>query len=393
MGPRRQRERTWKTKRLLAPVKQGFPVADGGGRPTMPGAAAAAWVRGDLREGVVEWVTWRSGVGTSCGWPRGRPPSSHIRLGPGGQTTEQAGPGAGSGDHPRAEVPLVRLLRQAPVRSDGPVCRWAWRSTSSTAARGRTTRSGSAWSICRTATAGSSWATSRPGAGSRAACSSGGRVARTRCSGTTAGDERFVCHILERADRQAADAAAPFLHAQSRRPHGGVPGLPPAQRHAAGLWLRRAAGPEPPASWHPKDAGIWRIDLDTGKADADPLAGRQSANVGTHARRLLRPGQALVQPPAVQPRTARRFVFLHRWRLLDDDTKYKRSADSARGCSPPRPTARTCAWSIPTARPRTSSGATRSTSSPGPGTALARRRVLPLRGRPRARSKSSARAS
>ena len=133
-----------------------------------------------------------SAVGTCCdsspppwAWPR------RVRrsLAPGPR------PSPPSGRSPRAEIPLVRLLRQAGVRPDRPLRpRHGGRLRASLAAPDDR----SAWSTCRRRPlVSSSWAWSLR---SRAACSSGS-PARGEVIWNDREGGRFVCRILDVATR------------------------------------------------------------------------------------------------------------------------------------------------------------------------------------------------
>ena len=118
---------------------------------------------------------------------------------------------------------------------------WAWRWALSTA-RAPMTSSAWGWWTSPTVTAGSGWANPAPGAGSRAACSSG-------CPATRQVMERpperpVRCPHPRRPDGRAAHGALAGVRHLAGRTGGGDAGFARIN-DTRWLWLRRASRPVP----------------------------------------------------------------------------------------------------------------------------------------------------
>ena len=263
--------------------------------------------------------------------------------------------------HEEPQPSLVRLLRQARVRPDRAATCWAWRSTSSTARP----RPDDAITVGMVDLQdGDRWIELGE---SRAWCWQQGCMlqwlpgSQTEVIWNDRQDGRFVCHILDVTHRQARTlprpvyalspdgrwAVAPdFRRLHDTRPGYGYAGIPDPNRDGAA----------------PDDAGIWRVDL--AHRQARPACSRSRRSPSIPSPRRRHDGrQALVQPPARLARTAAGSSSCTAGGASRGQVGFTTrmfTADAGRH-GPPR--ARPA-----TARPRTSSGATRSTSWPGPGT-------------------------
>ena len=196
-------------------------------------------------------------------------------------------------------------------------------------------------------------------AGLHAAVAAG--LAQTKSSGTTARATTSSRHILDVQTGKKRDAARPDLRAQPRREVGG------RRRTSAGCTTARpgygyAGVPDPNRRAGARGRGHLAMDLETGKREPDHPLRRRPPKIPykrgdwTGAKHWF--NHLLFSPDG------KRFIFLHRWaEPANPDGQY-----APRACSPRGPTARISTCSIPTARPRTSSGAIRNTSWPGPGT-------------------------
>ena len=203
------------------------------------------------------------------------------------------------------KLPLVRLLRQAGVRPDRPLRARRWRSTSSTARPGRTTRSRSAWS---TSHDGDRWielGESRAWSWQQGCMLQWLPGSKTEVIWNDREGGRFVCHILDVADAARADAPRADLRRSSPdAPLGDRDRLPPAPRHAARLRLRRHPRPEPRRRSPPTTPGSGGSTWAPGEPSSCSRSARSPRSRTSTAR--AGGGQALVQPPA---RLARRLAL------------------------------------------------------------------------------------
>ena len=196
-----------------------------------------------------------------------------------------------------------------------------------------------------------------PGAGSRAACCSGSPVRRRMSSGTIG---RRSVHRQNLTSRPVRSARCPrLLHFEPRWQVGDLPRFRRLNDCRPGYGYAGILRSESQCC-APSDAGIWHMDIATGRHKA------------AHSV-FARPN--VIPYPNGYPAGAKhwfnhllystdgsRFIFLHRWR-----GEAGRFQSSPHACSRRTARGRTCTYSIRTAGPRISSGATRSTSWLGPG--------------------------
>ena len=242
-------------------------------------------------------------------------------------------------DHPRTEASLVRLLRQARVRSDRPLRASGWKSTSNIA-RPRPTMSirvgmvdlhdGDRWIELGTSSA---WCWQQgcmlqwiPGSRNTVLWNDredgAVRLPDPRCA--RRGRQRTIPHPIYALSPDGRTAISPTSAGSAIvRPGYGYNGIPDPN---AGIPL-------------PDDTGIFRIDLETGEQELLSY-GRATSPASARSCRRCTMRQALVQSPAVQPR---------RLAVRLPAPLAGRQGRAKRGCSPPIPTAATCASSMPTA--------------------------------------------
>ena len=157
----------------------------------------------------------------------------------------------------------------------------------------------------------------RPGAGSRAACSSGDRAPRPRFVWNDRQGDKFVCHILNVKTGQKRTIGQPIYT------------LSPDGKTAVSADFRRinvmrpgygyAGLPDPYGDdLAPKDAGITRIDLDTGEHELIVSL----ADIATFGQIPGDPKNAKHYFNHLLFNTdGSRFIFLHRWRPWDSEKR------------------------------------------------------------------------
>lgn len=133
------------------------------------------------------------------------------------------------------------------------------------------------------------------------------------------GDGRYVSHVLNVETRAKRTLPHPFY---TLSPDGRTAVSPDFRRindMRPGYGYAGLADPhrEDPA---PKDSGIYRLDLDSGKADlivslADIAAFGELPDDPKRAKHYF--NHLLFNPDGS------RFIFLHRWRLLEENSKYR----------------------------------------------------------------------
>ena len=162
----------------------------------------------------------------------------------------------------------------------------------------------------------------------------------------------YVCRILDVKTRKRRTLPAPiyalspdaqwalapdFRRLHDRRPGYGYAGMPDPNADVQA----------------PANAGIWRLDLRTGKSTL--VLPFSAAAKFPYPRGSWTGAKPLVQPPAVFPRRRP----LHLPAPLGHPPAQWHRRRSPPACSPPAPTAAISTCSTPMATPRTSSGATR----------------------------------
>ena len=221
-------------------------------------------------------------------------------------------PAAGPRHHARAEVPLVRLLRQAGVRPDRPLrARHGGRLRAPLAAARRRHQGRHGRPARRRPL-------DRAGREPRLELAAGlhapvaARARRPRCIWNDREGDRFVCHILDVQDAASSGrcprrstplspdgrwAVAPdFRRLNDTRPGYGYAGVPDPNRDELA----------------PEDAGIWRIDLDTGKQTLLLSFAEVAAVPHRDAASWTGPSTGSITCSFAPDGT--RFIFLHRWR-------------------------------------------------------------------------------